>query len=90
MQGHDLVSGPNELAAYEDSGHGRAAADHLCEFPFHLLPLGVVIELVHGRIHAEFANEQLLNSVAHATGAVTEDHHCPLGGQFHHSIHRRR
>ena len=88
VERHDLIGRANEVAADEHGGHGGAAAQHVGQRSLHVLPLGVLVQLVDGRVHTQLAEEPL-DGVAHAAGAQAEDHHRPLRRQPPHPIHAR-
>jgi hypothetical protein len=90
VQRHDLVGGADEIAADEDGGDGRRAAEAAGELALHVTSPGVLVELVHRCAHAE-VGEEGLHRVAHRALARREDHHGLLRRQLRqHFGHRRR
>ncbi|KAK8650686.1 hypothetical protein V6N13_140313 [Hibiscus sabdariffa] len=77
LEGHDLVSTPNELLAYEHHRYIRLAP-HQLQCSFNLSPILNFVQLVHHGISPE-ATYQSLDGVAHATGGPAKDHHRPVG-----------
>jgi hypothetical protein len=89
VQRHDPVGGPDELAADEDGGDGRRAAEAAGELPLHVMSPGVLVQLMHRRAHAE-VEEEALHRVAHRALARREDHHGLLRRQLRQSLRHRR
>jgi hypothetical protein len=86
MKRHDLVRGAHELAADEHRRHGGVATQQPGQRLVDLLPPGVLVELHHHRVHPEVA-EQAHHRVAHAAGALAEDHHRTLRRELRNPVH---
>ncbi|RRT69773.1 hypothetical protein B296_00029022 [Ensete ventricosum] len=83
VQRHDLLRGPNQLAADEHGRHRRLAPQQLGEGVLHLRPARVLVELMDGSADTELM-EQALHAVAEAAVAPAEDHHRPCGYHVSH------
>ena len=89
MWSHDTVHWPHELPPDEHHRHRRRVPQQPHQRPLNLLPSGVLVQLVHSRVHAHSAEEPL-HGMAHAAGAEAEDHHRILRRQPRHSLQRIR
>ncbi|KAK8636001.1 hypothetical protein V6N13_004711 [Hibiscus sabdariffa] len=76
LEGHHLIRTSNELLSYEynwDTG----LVPHLMQFPFDLLAILNLVELVNCGVCPESTYESL-DGMAHATSAPAKDHHWPV------------
>ena len=74
MGGHDSVHCSDELPADEDHRNRRGTTQKPRQGLLHLLPSGVLVELVDRGVHAHPAEEPL-NGVAHTARTDAEYHH---------------
>ncbi|CAL5398333.1 unnamed protein product [Camellia sinensis] len=85
MGSHDSIHSTDQLPSNEHHRHGGGVSEQPHECPLHLLPPGVLVQLMNSWVHTH-STEQPLHSVAHATRAHTEYHHRALRRQPRHPL----